>query len=244
MSRAELKRLIEDQTSPQGRAFDIGVQALIVVWLIAYSIETLPDLTPATRRFVEWIEVGVTLLFTAEYLLRLYVADNRLAFVRSGWGIIDLLSILPFYLSLDGDLRSVRILRLLRLFRVLKLGRFNQALRRLQVAWKLARDEFVMFLFVAMLLLFIAAAGIYHFENEAQPDKFSSIFASLWWAVATLTTVGYGDVYPVTVGGRIFTFLVLMIGLGIVAVPAGLVTAALTQAREAEGEQRAGGSGR
>lgn len=91
-----------------------------------------------------------------------------------------------------------------------------------------------MFLLVALLTLYVTAVGIYYFENEAQPEAFASVFHSLWWAVATLTTVGYGDVYPVTLGGRVFTFVLLIVGLGIVAVPAGLVATALSKAREME----------
>lgn len=232
MTRDSLKQIVEDPSSPGGKVFDLTVQGAILVWLVAYCIDTLPDLSPGARQWLQAVEIGVTVLFTAEYLLRLYVADRKLAFAFSFWGIIDLLSILPFYLSLTVDLRSLRSLRLLRLFRVLKIARYSTALQRLQRAWLIAKDEFLMFLFVAVVLLFLAAAGIHHFESEAQPDKFASIFDSLWWAVATLTTVGYGDVYPVTTGGKAFTFVVLMIGLGIVAVPAGLVTAAITQARE------------
>jgi voltage-gated potassium channel len=89
---------------------------------------------------------------------------------------------------------------------------------------------------VTLLLLYLSAVGIYYFEHDAQPDLYSSVFHSLWWAVATLTTVGYGDVYPITVGGRIFTFLVLLVGLGVVSVPAGLVASALSKAREMDGE--------
>lgn len=148
--------------------------------------------------------------------------------------MIDLLSILPFYVSLVPGLTTLRALRLMRLARILKLARYNQALHRLYRAWMLAWEEFVMFVFLALILLYIAAAGMYHFEHEAQPDKFSSIFDSLWWAICTLTTVGYGDVYPVTSGGRIFTCLVLMIGLGIVAVPTGLIASSLTQVRQEE----------
>jgi voltage-gated potassium channel len=234
MLRDAVRRLLEDQSTTRGRVCDLVVQGTIVVWLVAYSIDTLPDLSVRTREVLRGIEVVVTLLFTAEYLLRLYSAERPLRFVLSFWGIVDVLSILPFYLSLTINLQSLRILRLLRLFRVLKLGRYSRALRRLQYAWRLAQDEFLMFFVTAMILLFLAAAGIHHFEHEAQPEKFSSIFTSLWWAVCTLTTVGYGDVYPVTPGGRVFTFVILMIGLGIVAVPAGLVTSGITRARELE----------
>ena len=114
--------------------------------------------------------------------------------------------------------------------RILKLFKANRALDRIANAVFSVRAEFGIFLFIAVTALYLAAVGIYHFENAAQPDVFSSIPQSLCWAVATLTTVGYGDVYPVTAGGRIFTGAVLLIGIGVIAVPAGLITAALTEA--------------
>ena len=123
---------------------------------------------------------------------------------------------------------------MLRLFRAFKLIRYSKAIQRFRRAFTIAKEEMVLFLFIACLLLFFTSVGIYYFENAAQPEKFKSIFHSLWWAVATLTTVGYGDVYPITTGGKIFTFFVLMIGLGIVAVPAGLIASALSKARMEE----------
>jgi voltage-gated potassium channel len=149
-------------------------------------------------------------------------------------GIIDLLSILPFYLSLGIDLRSIHALRLFRLFRVLKMVRYRNAIRRYQIALKIAREELVFYFMVTMLLLYFSAVGIYQFENEAQPKEFASVFHSLWWSVVSLTTVGYGDVYPVTIGGRIFTFFVLIVGLGFLSIPAGLIASALSKAREIE----------
>lgn len=112
--------------------------------------------------------------------------------------------------------------------------RYSKAIQRFHRAFVIAREEIVLFLIVAAMMIFFAAVGIYYFEAEVQPDKFASIFHSLWWSVATLTTVGYGDVYPVTAGGKAFTGLVLIIGLGIVAVPAGLLASALSKARELE----------
>ena len=97
-----------------------------------------------------------------------------------------------------------------------------------------AKEEFTLFFFTTLILLFISAAGIYYFEHPVQPEAFSSILHSLWWAIVTLTTVGYGDVYPITLGGRIFTFIILLIGLGVVAAPAGLIASALSKVREAE----------
>ncbi len=104
-------------------------------------------------------------------------------------------------------------------------------------AFRLAKEELVLFFIATAMLLYFAAAGIHFFESQSQPEEFSSLFASLWWAVVTLTTVGYGDVYPITLGGRIFTFFILLIGLGTIAVPSGIVASALGKAREMQGEQ-------
>jgi voltage-gated potassium channel len=148
--------------------------------------------------------------------------------------MIDLMAILPAYLRLTFDLRSLRALRLLRIFRALKLVRYGRAVRRFHLAFRMVKEELILFLTVAGIVVYLSAVGIYYFENEAQPEQFTSVPESLWWAVVTLTTVGYGDSYPITTGGRIFTFFVLVVGLGIVAVPSGLFAAALTRARELE----------
>jgi len=229
-----LKQIVEQNEGKWGRVFDLVVQALIVVSLISFSIETLPNLSPRATEWLRVVEVVTVAFFTIEYVLRIVVADRKLAYIFSFFGIIDLLAIAPFYLPLQLDLRSVRAFRFLRLFRAFKMVRYSKAIQRFHRAFLIAKEEIVLFLCVAVLLLYFAAVGIYYFENEAQPDKFASVFHSLWWAVATLTTVGYGDVYPITAGGRIFTFFVLLVGLGIVSVPAGLVASALSKARELE----------
>lgn len=229
-----LKRIVESTDTFGGRLFDYTVQLLIVLSLVSFSIETLPDISDRFRDFLSTFEVFCILIFTGEYLLRFAVASNRRAFVTSFFSIVDLTAILPFYLASGLDLRAIRAFRLLRLFRILKLARYSKAALRFHVAFKLAREELVLFLSLSGILLYLAAVGIYYFENEVQPDAFKSVFHSLWWAVVTLTTVGYGDMYPVTVGGRIFTFIVLVIGLGLVSVPAGLVASSLSAAREME----------
>jgi len=229
-----LKRIIENNDTKRGRLFDLCIQSFIVLSLVTFSIETLPDLSGPTQRWLRHIEVATVMVFTIEYILRVIVADRKLGFVFSFFGLVDLLSILPFYLASGVDLRSVRAFRLLRLFRAFKIVRYNQAIRRFHRALLIAREELILYLLVTLMLLYFAAVGIYYCEHEAQPKQFASVFHSLWWAVATLTTVGYGDVYPVTVGGRIFTFVVLVIGLGVVSVPAGLVSSALLKAREME----------
>lgn len=232
-----LKRIIEGSDTWIGRSFDVFIQTVIVISLITFSIETLPELSQTTRTILRFAEIVTVVIFTAEYLLRLYVADRKLSFVFSFFGLVDLLAILPFYIATGVDLRSVRAVRLFRIFRILKVVRYSAAIRRFHRALLIAKEEIVLFALVAALLLYLSAVGIYYFENEAQPEVFSSVFHSLWWSVCTLTTVGYGDVYPVTTGGKIFTFVVLATGLGIISVPAGLVASALSKARELEDEE-------
>ncbi|MEO9659878.1 ion transporter [Maribacter dokdonensis] len=224
-----LKNIVEINDNRKSRVFAYFIQALIFISIISFSFETIPDLDVTTRKVLRAIEVFCVIIFSIEYLLRIYVADHKLKFVFSFYGVIDFLAILPFYLALGIDLRSLRALRFLRLFRILKLMRYNRAIKHFTKAIALAKEEILLFLIVTLILIYFSAVGIYYFENEVQPENFSSIFDSLWWAIITLTTVGYGDVYPVTVGGKVFTFFILMIGLGIVAIPTGIISSALTK---------------
>ncbi len=204
---------------------------LIIYSVISFSIETLPGLSPFTIEFLYYSEMVVVVIFTLEYCYRIYSAENRLGYIFSFMGIIDLLAILPFYLALIVDLRSLRLLRLFRLVKFLRWTGYNNALRRFGQAISLAKEELIIFTLATLMMLYFAAVGIYYFEHEAQPQVFRSIFDSLWWAVGTLTTVGYGDIYPITLGGRLFTFFVLMLGLGLVAVPTGIVASSLLAIR-------------
>jgi voltage-gated potassium channel len=226
--REFIKSFVEFNDNKLSRWFAFFIQALILLSLVTFSVETLPNLKPETRYLLRIIEIFCVVVFTVEYILRIYVADSKPRFIFSFFGLIDLLAILPFYLSFGVDLRSLRALRFLRLFRVLKLVRYNKAMNHFVRAMSSAKEQIFLFIFITMILIYFAAVGIYYFENEAQPEHFSSIFDSLWWAIITLTTVGYGDVYPITVGGKVFTFIILMIGLGIVAVPTGIISSALT----------------
>ncbi|MEZ6101716.1 MAG: ion transporter [Pirellulaceae bacterium] len=229
-----LRRIIERNDTRRGRIFDLGIQALIVLSLITFSIETLPDLSENAQRWLRYVEIVTVAIFTIEYALRIIVAERKSEFIFSFFGLVDFLSIAPFYIASGVDFRSVRVFRLLRLFRAFKIVRYNKAIQRFHRALMIAREELVLYLLVTTMLLYFSSVGIYYCEHDAQPKEFASVFHSMWWAVATLTTVGYGDVYPVTTGGRIFTFVVLLIGLGVVSVPAGLVASALSKAREME----------
>jgi len=211
---------------------ELPLQVLIVATLVALALETLPGLLPWQVRALEVFEWFALAVFSVEYLVRLWLTRPWHRYAFSFFGIIDLLSILPALLALGSGSESLRALRLMRLFRLLKLGRYNAATLRFYRALILAREELTLFGAMALILLYLAGVGMYQIEHEAQPEAFASVFDGLWWALCTLTTVGYGDVYPVTAGGKLFTFFILVIGLGLIAVPVGLVASALSQARE------------
>ena len=234
--RAYIKSIVELNDNRLSKLFGFFIQVLIILSIVTFSIETVPDLKPQTRNILRSIELVCVLVFSIEYILRIYVSDKKLKFIFSFFGIIDLLAILPFYLSFGIDLRSLRALRFVRLFRLFKLVRYNKALKHFAKAIKIAKEEILLFLFITLILIYLSAVGIYYFEHDAQPEHFSSIFDSLWWAIITLTTVGYGDVYPITIGGRVFTFFILLIGLGIVAIPTGILSSALTRTIDSKDE--------
>ncbi|MBG7613465.1 ion transporter [Polaribacter sp. BAL334] len=235
--KENIRKIVEDNTTKKGKYFDYFIQFLILASLIAFTVETLPDNSKKTIDFLNTFEIICVSIFTLEYILRIYVAKKPLKYIFSFYGLIDFLAIFPFYLRTAYDLRALRAFRVFRIFRTLKLVRYNKAMKRFHIAAGIIKEELVLFLIITAIFIFLASAGIYYFENEAQPELFSSVIHSGWWAVVTLTTVGYGDVYPITVGGKIFTFFILLIGVGIVTIPAGLVASALSKAREIENEK-------
>jgi voltage-gated potassium channel len=217
--------------------WELPIEVLVIANLVALAFETLPTLSPFWRQTLLNFEIFCSVVYTVEYAFRLYLARPRWKYATSFFGIIDLLAIVPFYLALALNLQALRAFRLLRLLRLFKLVRYTHATQRFRRAFAIARDDLVLFGVIALIVLYISSVGIYFFEHEAQPDKFTSVFDSLWWAVATLTTVGYGDIYPVTAGGRLFTFVVLVLGLGVIAVPSGLMASALSRVRAEEQAQ-------
>ncbi|MCY3565646.1 MAG: ion transporter, partial [Gammaproteobacteria bacterium] len=146
------------------------------------------------------------------------------------YGIIDLLASRPSLFLLPG-FRVLRILRFLRIFRIFKATRFILAVDRLTEALNEIRRELLALVILSLMLVYLAACGIHYFEREKQPEEFGTILDSMWWAIVTLTTVGYGDVYPITPGGKIFTALVTLVGVGLIAIPSGLLASVLTEAR-------------
>ena len=214
--------------------FEKIIQILIVISLISFAFETLPNLSTTWQTVLKYTEIVIVLIFTIEYIIRISLCRPRLKYVFSFYGLIDLIAILPFFLATGIDIKSVRAFRLLRLLRFVKLLKYNAAIRRLKEALNDAKDELILSGLVAGILLYLASIGIYYFEGEAQPDSFGSVFHSMWWAVCSLTTVGYGDVKPITMGGKIFTGVVLIIGVGIVAMPTAILASSFNNAKKKE----------
>lgn len=235
--RSQLNEVVNGNSSVPSKLFHSLVLIMVVIALAAFSLDTVGSMTPEQERTLEVVELFCVGFFTLEYLLRIWVAQSRLKYLFSFHGIVDFVTIAPFYIALGFDHRPLRALRLLRVFAVLKLLRYSVSLDRMVRAFHIGKGELGLFLGLSVFVIYLAAVGIYYFESAAQPDSFSSIPASLWWAVVTLTTVGYGDMYPITAGGRAFTFLILFVGLGLVAVPAGIISSALSEARRQEEER-------
>lgn len=221
----QFKKIIESNK------FSYLIQTLIIFSVLSFSIETLPHVNPKLKLFLSYTETIIVILFTLEYIIRIYTSN--LKYVFSFYGLIDLLAILPFYITLGSiDIRALRIFRLFRIFRLLKLLKFTSSIKKFQNAINQIKRELLIFSVFAIFLLYLSSVGIYYFENNAQPDVFKSVFHSFWWSVTTLTTAGYGDMVPITSGGKIFSSVILFIGIGIVSVPAGLLASALTNSKK------------
>lgn len=231
-TKEKVRRLIEENDTRSGRVFDITIQILIFLSILVYCLGTLPNLAPIWIKTLDILNNICYVIFTLEYFARIYITKKKLKYIFSFFGIIDLLAILPFLFAKQFDLRAIRALRVFRIISALKISKYNEALQRFAIAIKMIRPELTLFFILTGIFIFLSAAGIYYFEHEAQPEAFASIFHSLWWAIITLTTVGYGDIYPITMGGRTFTFFILLIGLGVITIPTGLIASALSSARD------------
>jgi len=222
------------------RVFDISILLLITLNVLALILETVEPIHNAAPWAFAWFERVSVAIFTLEYGMRLWSCvdglqyrspiTGRLRYAARPMLIVDLIAILPFYLPWLGvDLRFVRSIRMLRLFRVAKIARYSNAVRTIGGVIRAKRAELLVTLFVLVLVLIFASSMMYFAEHEAQPETFSSIPAAMWWAVATLTTVGYGDVYPVTVLGKVIACVIAITGIGMFALPTGILGAAFAE---------------
>lgn len=226
------------------------IAGLIILNVITLFLESYNSINSKYGELFKAIELFSILVFSIEYLVRIWIADyafakagpvkSRLKYMFSFMGLIDLLSILPFYLPfiIKIDLRVLRILRLLRLLRLFKLNRHSKALRLIVNVFKKTKNDILVTVFIVCFLLIMAATLMYDIENEAQPDAFSNIGEALWWSVATLTTVGYGDIYPITGLGKLLSGVIALLGIGIVALPTGIISSAYIDEIQNRNESR------
>lgn len=204
---------------------------VVLYSLVCFTLGTDPSFKNTS--FIQASYIFTLSIFTIEYIWRILSSTRKMNYIISFYGIIDLIAILPALVSLGVlDFRASRILRLLRLFRLAKFLRFDGATKTLLVAFISIKKELIIFSFLTLTILYLAAVGIWYFESSSQPEHFGSVAKSLWWAVVTLTTVGYGDAYPITPGGKVFTTVILFIGLGLVAVPSGLLASSLVETKK------------
>jgi voltage-gated potassium channel len=225
----------------QKSIWSLIILCLIILNVTAVALDTLTGINVALFQFLRIFEIFSIIIFTIEFLMRLYVSDithpagnkfySALKFIFSPFGLIDILAILPFYIPfiIKADLRFLRILRLIRFFRIFKISRYNSTLKLIWDVIKEKKAELQMTFFIALLMLLVSAFLMYHVENPVQPEKFTNVFSSLWWAVSTLTTVGYGDIAPVTTLGKIISSFVSILGIGIIALPTGIISAGFIQ---------------
>ena len=230
--RHRLHTIIFEADTPGGRAFDIALIIAIVTSVALVIADSLPGNSEETRRALLVAEWVLTILFTLEYVARLIAVRQPLRYARSFFGIVDLLAIVPAYVGLfvpgGRYLLVIRVLRLLRIFRIFKLAHFLNQAHLLTAALRASRVKIAVFLFTVLTLVVIIGALMYVIEGPA--NGFTSIPVGMYWAVVTLTTVGYGDFAPSTNLGRFAASLVMILGYGIIAVPTGIVTTELVNA--------------
>lgn len=219
------------------RVFDVFILSLIFLNVVAVVLGSVQGIAKRYEALFDWFEIVSVLVFTIEYAARLWscttdsrfagAVRGRLRFVTRAMPIVDLLAIAPFYLPFLGiDLRSLRVLRIVR---VAKIGRYYKSLDLISNVVHAKREELILTTAMMGLLLVVSSTLLYYCENGVQPQAFSSIPATMWWAVATLTTVGYGDMYPVTLLGRFLASIIAILGIGMFALPTGILGAGFVE---------------
>lgn len=223
------------------------IYALIVLNIAALILESYQALNERYHTVFYAFEVFSVAVFTIEYLMRIWVSNKtsnvkkgRLNFAFSPLGMIDLMAILPFYLPFifTVDLRIVRILRLFRLLRILKLSRYSTSLKTIKSIFKETRAELSITVFITIVLMILSSTLMYYTEHDVQPEQFASIGDAFWWSIATLTTVGYGDVYPVTGLGKLLSGIIALVGIGFVALPTGIISSAFINKIQSEKKRK------
>lgn len=230
--KTKLYDIIFKSDTPPGKNFDLALLVLIAVSVVIVLLDSVPALNALYGSYFWYAEVILTILFTAEYVLRIYISPSRKSYIFSFWGIIDLLAVLPTYISLAfigyQYLIVIRIFRLLRVFRILRMARFNRGAALITDALKASAYKISVFLMTVFLLTILLGTMMYVIEGGK--EGFTSIPQSIYWSIVTITTVGYGDVVPLTVLGKVLSSFIMLLGYAIIAVPTGIVTVELGRA--------------
>ena len=237
--RKKLYIIIFGTDTPAGKAFDVGLLIAILISVLAVMLESVYSINQRYGIFFKYLEWFFTVIFSLEYIVRIYVTDKRRRYIFSFYGLIDLLSLLPTYLSFffagTQYLLIIRAMRLLRVFRILKLGRFVGEGEQLGRAIKASRHKITVFIGTELMLVIMLGTVMYLVEGRE--NGFSSIPLSIYWAIVTLTTVGYGDIAPQTILGQTIASFVMILGYAIIAVPTGIVTVELQKDQNKQKEK-------
>ena len=234
MYKERLREIIFGYKTKAGKRFDIVLLAAIIISVIGVMLDSDKKIHEKYGSLLLAIEWGFTIFFTVEYILRIYCCENKKKYILSTMGIIDLLSIIPTYLTVFyapiGSLIDIRIMRLIRVFRIFQLSSYLRSGHKMQIALRSSRPKIIVFILYISLIVIILGTIMYVIEG--QENGFENIPKSIYWAVVTLTTVGYGDVVPITTLGKTISVFIMLLGYAIIAVPTGIVSAELAKNRK------------
>jgi len=232
--KGRIEEIIFRHDTPSARAFDIALLVLILFSILVIMLESVDEINARYSSWLYGAEIIVTILFTIEYILRIWTTERKVGYVTSFYGIVDLVSLLPTYLMFfipgGANLSVIRALRLLRVFRILKLGRLMFESRQLSKAMRASLPKIVVFITTVLTLVIIVGTLMYFVEGDE--GGFTSIPKAIYWAIVTITTVGYGDIAPTTPLGQMLASLLMVLGYGVIAVPTGIVTAEMVNPSE------------
>ena len=234
--KQKVHEIIFEADTVTGKLFDVILLAAILLSIIGVMLESVNEIDKKYHELIMAFEWGFTILFTIEYFFRIYAVNKPFKYIFSFMGIVDLLAIIPTYLIFIFPavhwMSVIRAIRLIRIFRIFKLSRYLRGAHTMQIALRSSRPKIIVFLLSVMLLVIILGTLMYIIENSARTNGFENIPNSIYWSIITLTTVGYGNIVPMTILGKIVASFIMILGYGIIAVPTGIVTAEFSRKRK------------
>ena len=234
--RQKIHEIIFEADTANGKLFDVILLAAILLSIIGVMLESVDEIDKKYHELIMAFEWGFTILFTIEYFFRIYAVNRPLKYIFSFMGIVDLLAIIPTYLIFIFPavhwMSVIRAIRLIRIFRIFKLSRYLRGAHTMQIALRSSRPKIIVFLLSIMLLVIILGTLMYIIESSVRTNGFENIPNSIYWSIITLTTVGYGNIVPMTIFGKIVASFIMILGYGIIAVPTGIVTAEFSRKRK------------